>query len=522
MKLKSTLLLIVFMTIVTLSSIGQIICSDDTLLSISQSPTSGGFRTIANASDIFVFGNQVNTQCNKYSTILDNWSSIAPMPTPRGDFGVAEVNGKVYCIGGYTGSWSNKNESYDIATNTWSIKNSLPVAISGCFATVLNGNIYIIGGTAGNTTTFFYKYDPINDTYTLLTPPPQSRMHTNLVAFNNKIYFIGGYYFNGTYNTTDMFDEYNPLSNTWSVKPALPAPIFNCGTSFYNNKLYLFGGSTGFPWTASNSVYEFDFNLNNWTVLQNLSFSKAGISAETINDEIFLLGGVNSQIVQTNTCYKIACIPCALNTQINPTNNILTIGSTATFSVATSDPNPSYVWQSDFGQGFQTLNEYGNYSGVNTATLNIANIQLSEHNQPIRVISTSGNCIDTSNVSVINILDTCITNVTVYDTLLTTVTDTLVINALITGINPPNNLNTVKVFPNPANTHITIDYGNFNSMSGYTLKIVNSFGQTIFTTPINQQTSYIDLSTWTGNGIYFVQLIDPQNNTIENRKILIQ
>ena len=112
--------------------------------------------------------------------------------------------------------------------------------------------------------------------------------------------------------------------------------------------------------------------------------------------------------------------------------------------------------------------------------------------------------------------------VTVYDTLLTTVTDTLVINTQITGVNPPNNLNTLKVFPNPASTHITIDYGNFNAMSGYTLTIVNSIGQTVFTTPINQQTSYIDLSTWTGTGIYFVQLFDPQNNTIENRKIVIQ
>jgi hypothetical protein len=78
------------------------------------------------------------------------------------------------------------------------------------------------------------------------------------------------------------------------------------------------------------------------------------------------------------------------------------------------------------------------------------------------------------------------------------------------------------VYPNPASTNITIDYGNFNAMSGYTLKIVNSVGQIVFTTPINQQTSYIDLSTWTGNGIYLVQIIDPQNNTIENRKIVIQ
>lgn len=211
---------------------------------------------------------------------------------------------------------------------------------------------------------------------------------------------------------------------------------------------------------------------------------------------------------------------CANNTAITPQTNSLSTGSTATFTASTTDPNPSYVWQSDFGQGFQTLYNFGNYSGANTASLNIANVQLQNHTQPIRAISTSGNCIDTSNIAVISILDTCI--VTVYDTLLTTVTDTLIINATLTGINPPSNLNTLKVYPNPANTHITIDYGNFVSMNGYTLKIVNAVGQTVFTTLINQQTSYIDLSTWTGNGIYFVQLIDTQNNTIENRKIIIQ
>jgi hypothetical protein len=234
------------------------------------------------------------------------------------------------------------------------------------------------------------------------------------------------------------------------------------------------------------------------------------------------IGIWNRALTQQEITDLFNTVICANNTAITPQTNSLATGNTATFTASTTDPNPSYVWQSDFGQGFQTLNNIGNYSGTNTSTLSIANVQLPNHTQPIRVITTSGNCIDTSNVAVINILDTCITNVTVYDTLLTTVTDTLVINATITGINPPNNLNTLKVFPNPASTHITIDYGNFNAMSGYTLKIINSVGQTVFSTPINQQTSYIDLSTWTGNGIYFVQLIDTQNNTIENRKIVIQ
>ena len=168
------------------------------------------------------------------------------------------------------------------------------------------------------------------------------------------------------------------------------------------------------------------------------------------------------------------------------------------------------------------MNNYGNYSGVNSNSLSISNVQLANHEQPIRVISTSGECIDTSNVASINITDTCI--VTINDTITTliSVTDTLVINTLITGLTPPNNLNTIKVFPNPANSHITIDFGNFESMNGYTLTITNSIGQTVYTTPINEQSSYIDLSTWGGNGIYFVQIINTLNNTIENRKIVLQ
>jgi hypothetical protein len=235
--------------------------------------------------------------------------------------------------------------------------------------------------------------------------------------------------------------------------------------------------------------------------------------------EIDDIGIWNRVLSQQEITDLYNAVNCANNTSVSPQTNSLTSGSIATFTASTSAPNPSYVWQSDFGQGFQTLNNFGNYSGVNTATLNITNVQLPNHTQPIRVISTSGNCIDTSNVAVINILDTCI--VTVYDTLLTAVTDTLIINTTL-SLPFPNNENTILIYPNPASDHITIDNGNFTSMAGYSIKITNNAGQEVFLNAINQAQFYVDLSTWTGNGLYFVHLIDSQNNTVTVRKIVLQ
>jgi len=322
----------------------------------------------------------------------------------------------------------------------------------------------------------------------------------------------------------------NPVNQDLKLNVDYREPNFNI--HILNIDTIPTGNWINFVLTRQNNTYSTFINgqlasisVDNTPVLPNSIGWVLGNDPSSVMDyagKIDDIGLWNRALTQQEITDLYNAVNCANNTAITPQTNSLATGNTATYTASTTDTNPSYVWQSDFGQGFQTLNNFGNYSGANTATLNIANVQLSEHNQPIRVISTSGNCIDTSNVAVINILDTCITNVTVYDTLLTTVTDTLVINTQITGINPPNNLNTLKVFPNPASTHITIDYGNFNAMSGYTLTIVNSVGQTVFTTPINQQTSYIDLSTWSGTGIYYVQLIDPQNNTIENRKIVIQ
>jgi hypothetical protein len=204
---------------------------------------------------------------------------------------------------------------------------------------------------------------------------------------------------------------------------------------------------------------------------------------------------------------------CDLSVQITPTDNKVASNVNAQFVASSKEPTATYQWQSNPNNyGWSNVPSNSIYSGGATTTLNVNNVQLSNHLQPLRVIASAGTCRDTSATARIVISDTCIL----------TVTDTLVINATLSGIQAPNNKNTIKVYPNPANDHITIDYGNFTNMSGYTLKITNTLGATVFTTAINQQTSYVDLNSWNGNGIYFVHLIDAQSQTLDIRKIVIQ
>ncbi len=103
-----------------------------------------------------------------------------------------------------------------------------------------------------------------------------------------------------------------------------------------------------------------------------------------------------------------------------------------------------------------------------------------------------------------------------------TVTDTLIINTGILSYNPMTYNNTITIYPNPANDHITIDCGILANVVGYSIKITNTLGQEVFNQPMNTQQYYIPLNSWSGQGVYFVNVIDAQGHTIDIKKIILQ
>ncbi len=307
-------------------------------------------------------------------------------------------------------------------------------------------------------------------------------------------------------------------------------------SNVFNHVVINFNQVTGISYYL-NGVFQGNSNVNSISSISNnfpLYFGRrGGASNRFFKGKIDDIGIWNRVLTQQ----EITNLYDGCNLNVSITNQSSLVGQNVNFN-ATQFSNTNYQWQTNpANNGWQNVNSNSSYSGATTNNLAINNVQLSNHNQPFRVITTAGTCIDTSNVASLQINDTCITNVTlydttyvtvtdtnvitVYDTLLTTVTDTLIINTTL-GLPAPNNENTILIYPNPASDQITIDNGNYIAMAGYSIKIENNAGQQVFQSNINQQLFTIDLNTWSGDGLYFVHLIDGQGNTVTVRKIVLQ
>lgn len=82
----------------------------------------------------------------------------------------------------------------------------------------------------------------------------------------------------------------------------------------------------------------------------------------------------------------------------------------------------------------------------------------------------------------------------------------------------------ISISPNPTDSKINIEFNKFNTLTGGQINIINSLGQQVATTPITTsgKQSIMQLATWGGSGMYFVQIINPQGQIVDIKKIILQ
>src|SRR5712692_9930747 len=150
----------------------------------------------------------------------ERWIPLALMNDPRQEVGVAELDGKIYVIGGYRGDTSTADtvEVYDTKTNRWRTVAPLPQALNHVAAVSVEGKIYAIGGLPLTAAT--YEYDPERDRWTAKAPMPTARGALAAVVIDGKIYAVGGA---GRSGAVADLEVYDPSTNTWRTLRPLPA-----------------------------------------------------------------------------------------------------------------------------------------------------------------------------------------------------------------------------------------------------------------------------------------------------------
>ena len=288
------------------------------------------------------------------------------------------------------------------------------------------------------------------------------------------------------------------------TNPICPAPIPSV-----SNVTISGGGTPTLTPSGGTSYVWYNVALGGTSIATGTSFTTPYIE----NTTSYYVANNDGNCESQRAKITVTVNPIPLSFSSQPIEKSASIGSNVQFTAVANKPSAVYQWQSNpCNIGWQNIPDNSTYSGATTSTLSINNIQLSNYLQPFRVIITKGTETNTSNVALLRITDTCFVSVT----------DTLIIQSTLVTLTPPNNINVIKVFPNPAKDHMTINFENYLAMSGYTLKINNSLGLPVFSTLINQQSNYIDLSNWSGSGLYFIQLIDNSGKCIEIRKIVLR
>ena len=304
---------------------------------------------------------------------------------------------------------------------------------------------------------------------------------------------------------------------------AIPSAIINANgaTTFCQGNSVVLNATSGngltYQWKNNNA------NITGATAASYTSNASGSYSVAVTNS--FNCNATSSQIVVT-----VNPLPNVTLSGLNSITNYHTASQTLTANPSGGTYMGPGVTNNLFnpttaGLGMKNVSyDYTNVSGCSgKATLSTMVFDT------LGVVCTTYDTITTNvyDTTYVTITDTTYTTIydttyiTISDTVYTTVTDTLIINTTL-SLPSPNNENTILIYPNPASDHITIDNGNYTAMAGYSIKIKNNAGQDVFQSAINQAQFYVDLSTWTGRGLYFVHLYDSQNNTVTVRKIVLQ
>jgi N-acetylneuraminic acid mutarotase len=254
------------------------------------------------------------------------WTDIANYPSSIMDNTCAEIDGKIYCVGGTDGSsTSNASEVYDPGANSWASIAAMAAVREKPAVAAIDGKLYVTGGwdSSGSPDATLEIYDPAGDSWSTGASIPTPYAASTGVNLDGKFYVIGGC--DQTCGVTDV-QVYDPAGDSWSTVAAYPEPISweACGAG--GGLIYCAGGVAD---SESQHTYSYDPGSDAWTQLADMSQTQWAMGYTISDDQLYISGGVTDNF-NTVTNAGFVYDPGADSwTAIENSNNTLYRGGSA-------------------------------------------------------------------------------------------------------------------------------------------------------------------------------------------------
>jgi N-acetylneuraminic acid mutarotase len=222
------------------------------------------------------------------------WGQRAPLIEANSELAFAELNGKIYLLGGYPMSRQTVRtvQVYDIASGSWQLGPPLPQPNNHGMAASVNGRVYLIGGqTMADAPTYVdtvYELEPAKGAWAEKARMPTPRSAGVAVAHDGKIYVAGGRLPHGS-----DFAVYDPGSDSWQVLPALPTQRNHFTGAAINGRIHFAGGRQGDGlsplMTTAHEV--FDPRSGSWTTAAPMLRARSGMNGVMARGCFHVWGG---------------------------------------------------------------------------------------------------------------------------------------------------------------------------------------------------------------------------------------
>lgn len=232
------------------------------------------------------------------------WRPCRPMHTERTYFGGETLHSRLYLFGGQNLEYKAlcETECFDCLRGLWMTGPDLTVPRRNCAAAELDGRLYAIGGFDGShILNHVEAYDPRMKNWMPIEPLTVPRSSASATAFGGRLWVLGGT--SGTRLRTT--ERYDPRAGRWESLRSDMIEVRSAGQSVTClDRLYVLGGTD-----QNQNVHSSLECLNpeaggSWIFRKNMLMPRMDFGCCVLSDSIMVGGGQHGEVVSTTEFYR--------------------------------------------------------------------------------------------------------------------------------------------------------------------------------------------------------------------------